>query len=416
MAVVPLDDTTNLVRLFLYTQGETEVPPQFYIWAFLSTIAAAVGDRVYVKKLADHPVRPNRYTVLIGPSGCGKGTAVAACTPYVEDIPQANLYEGAVTAAFLTKLLHKIKNTTDASGAPIGSKIFLVMEELAMDFPSGSEARTLLQYITGYYVPKKSKLKKGTLTSGTHTVENLCINWLACSTREWFSDVFTGKDLQAGPSRRIMFIEGAINPLIRKTRIVLPYDVGPIKEHLHQRFEILAKLSGEIKKTDAALAAEDLWYQTRPEQQDPALQPLWHEMQNHVNSLATLLVLADGGDLVMKKKHFEHGLKLATYGAEGLPRMLQFVKTLDSGLLAEVHAIIQHFPGMTWQELTKASGMFHYRLQTIVNTLMQAGRIFTFKGADGKVRYSTNDVVQIKNTTMGFLPPKPPTILLGDDE
>lgn len=399
--------TTNLIRLFLYTRGQDEVPPQFYLWAFLTTMAACVRDQVTVAQLADAPAYANLYTLLTGPPGCGKGTAIKACTRLVEHLPVVNLYEGALNGPSLFRLLHRVKNNLDPiSGTKIGSKVYLVMEELGMDAGTGNEATQFIKYLTGLWKPKAGKLEKQTISGGKYQLQDVCVNWIGGTTRHWLFDVLSHRDFSAGAGRRIIAIEGRVDPTMRHTHVTIPEDRERVLEHIKYRLASFTQLRGEIKKTDAALAWEDYWYRTRPPYTSEHDIARWKQEPELMNQIGIGLVLADGGDLTMEKRHMEQALRLTQEAQIGLPTIIDAAKSMDSGLLHEVYSVIRDMPGLTWSQLVEKSGLLTFRLRGIMSTLEQGGKVYTFKGTDGKVRYASQNIFKTKNEQTAFHAPE----------
>jgi hypothetical protein len=417
-----LSHTTNLLRLFMYSRGNDEIPPNFYLWSMLCTMAACVRDRVYVKLLADAPIYANLYVLLYGLGGCGKGTAIEACTPLVKELPCVNLYEGALNGPTLFKLLHQIKNHKDPlNGEPIGSKIFLAMEELAMDVGNGKEAAQFVKYLTGLWKPKPGITEKTTIGNGRYELRDRCINFIGGTTRQWIFDVLTAKDMQAGAGRRIIIVEGHVDP---DCRVAAPYKTRPpdyevVMDYIRQRLELLTHWKGEITKTPSAIQWEESWYNTRPGYESEETVPQWRQEPELMNKVAIGLVLADGGAPVMTTKHLLDALKLVQEAQASLPAILEYAKTLDSGLLGEVWHVVRDNPGITWQDMVKKTALLAPRLQGLVSTLQQSGRVFRFVGTDGKARFSANEVYSPKNKKTDFSPdpvmPEMPVIEEGED-
>ena len=156
--------------------------------------------------------------------------------------------------------------------------------------------------------------------------------------------------MQAGAGRRIAVVEGHIDPSYRVAVPKIPPDSPMVIDYLKQRLELLTRWSGEIVKTPEAREWENRWYDTRPsfEQEEDSTQ--WRQEPELMNKVAIGLVLADGGDLVMTKSHLLQGLKLAKEAQSGLPAIIEYAKTLDSGLLGEVWRVVRDHPGILWSD------------------------------------------------------------------
>ena len=95
--------TTNLVELYGYICGESEVPKEFNKWAFMSLLASRVEDRVWLEKDIDEKMSPKLYVFLIGPSRLGKGSAIGKVLRLGAEVDEMSgrevkCYNGDVTA------------------------------------------------------------------------------------------------------------------------------------------------------------------------------------------------------------------------------------------------------------------------------------------------------------------------------
>ena len=66
----------NFLHLYNYLTGDSEIPKGYHGWAALSLLAALAEKRVWFEKFKGSKIYPNIYTLLIGPSGVGKGGAI----------------------------------------------------------------------------------------------------------------------------------------------------------------------------------------------------------------------------------------------------------------------------------------------------------------------------------------------------
>ena len=65
----------DFLSAYLKYSAKTEPPQSYHIWTCLSVIGAALQRKVYLR-WGFKTLYPNIYVVLIGPSGCRKGTAM----------------------------------------------------------------------------------------------------------------------------------------------------------------------------------------------------------------------------------------------------------------------------------------------------------------------------------------------------
>ncbi|MGH7179232.1 MAG: hypothetical protein ACREJC_17780, partial [Tepidisphaeraceae bacterium] len=145
-----LEQTSNLLALYLHQCGETEVPTLFHVWACLTTIAASVADRVGLEKFKGKLLAPNLYTVLIGPSGLGKGEAIDTALKFVADNKTVNAFQGKATAPYLLDYMGK-KQSLGGKKVIANPKLFLVTPELSMSVGKGDYADAFIKFMTELY-------------------------------------------------------------------------------------------------------------------------------------------------------------------------------------------------------------------------------------------------------------------------
>lgn len=368
--------TTHLIPLFLHAQGESEVPPQFFLWSLLSVMAAAVADRVWIKKFRSENLTPNLYTMLLGPSGCGKGQAIDAAVPLVKTLPRCRTFEGPITAQGLEKFLHQIKKK-EAGGRQLGSKVFLVHEELAMCIGEGKQASDFVKAMTGLWKSRVGVIEKQTVTSGHYAMENPNLNWLCGTTKEWLIESIPLSALKAGFGRRIIGIEGERNRDIRIPEPIFPEDYDEVMDHLRQRFELLSHMEGEFEKSIGAQAMEYEWYMQRPPPADEDAYPAWDQAHDLSLKLAMLIALAEGGDrLYLRELHMRKGQELAAEAQASVPHLLAWAAiTPETEGMERIQSLFIRRKIWPRSDLLRESHMTRNRFNECVQTLMQMHRI-----------------------------------------
>lgn len=176
MALAPskLDQTNNLLALYLHQCGETEVPKLFHVWSCLSIIAASVADRVGLEKFKGSLLAPNLYVILIGPSGLGKGEAIGAAMKFVAENRKINAFQGKATAPYLLDYLGK-KHNINGKRVIANPKLFLITPELSMSVGKGDYADGFIKLMTELYTSHTVPIREGTRTGGSVTILDPCL-------------------------------------------------------------------------------------------------------------------------------------------------------------------------------------------------------------------------------------------------
>lgn len=334
-----LEQTRNILQLYTHHVGTSEVPPEFPLWSAISLIAACVSDRVWFSKFKSSKLHPNLYTFLLGPSGCGKGESVGMALKYVENLPIIGTYVGNTTAQFMLK--HLGRTSVDDYGNEVSnSKLFLVTEELAMSVGSGPQAEDFVRHMTGLYKGGEYMFEKGTVTGGHTKIKGHCLNWLAGTTLEWAVKCIPRDCIEGGFLGRVAIVAGQYDTAKRIVRPRYPSDFEEIKDHLHERFEILTRLHGQFRMSRRAQLIEEQWYMQRPAPEDEAMLPTWRREHDLSLKLGMILAMSDiesaDEELVMRARHIEVGQQLVTACHKAAPQLQRAAATTRDSETVEV--------------------------------------------------------------------------------
>lgn len=378
-----LDETRNLLQLYTHHVGTSEVPLVFHLWGCLSLIAACVSDRVYFRKFRSSKLHPNLFTFLLGPSGCGKGEAIGTVLSYAKDLPQLGTYNGNATAQYLLKHLARKQEMDDGRIAQ-HAKMYLVMEELAMNIGSGPQAEDFVKHLTGLYKGGDYPIDKGTITGGHTIIRDHCLNVLVGTTVEWAVKCIPRDAIDGGFLGRVAVIEGQYDPAVRIVRPKYPPDYEEVAEHLRERFAYLTQISGEFAMTNAAERIEEQWYVTRPAPEDDAMFPTWKREHDLCLKLAMGVALAEIEEdepLLIRGNHMETAQRLVVACHKAAPKLQTAAhQTRDSEHLELVRRIIRvagpdGIDRSSLQRKLSAKGILKERMDEAISTLATEGAI-----------------------------------------
>ncbi|HEY6018405.1 MAG TPA: DUF3987 domain-containing protein, partial [Candidatus Paceibacterota bacterium] len=354
MAYIPiLQQTSNLLRLYVHQCGKSETPDNYHLWCCIALVAAAVGDHTYYTKFKHSKLYPNLYTLLVGPSGSGKDLAIGIALSFLKRLPIVKLYAGRATAPYIIDFMAK-----SADGKPpLGhSRMFLVTPELAMAVGSGNMADEFVKLTTALYGGADYPLTEGTRTSGTHIILNPCLNFLGGTTEEWMMRALTRDAIEGGFFARVAAVKGEYDFANRVVDPVYPPDYEDVVDHLHKRIKLLSMISGEFAMAPDAKRIEEQWYMAREVPQDDALIPSWFRQHAMILKLAMILSLMDN----------------TTYTPESFVIELHHLRRAQQ-LANNLHFTLPYFINLsTKSDETKW-------IYTVTRVLMKAGRIQRYK-------------------------------------
>ncbi len=362
-----LDETGNLIDLYMHHVGESEIPDVYHLWCCLSMIAATVADRVYTTKFRTSKITPLMYTILVGPSGSGKGEAIKTALRYVNDIPRINTYVGKTTGQHLVRYISKKGH----------AKIYLVNPELSSDVGSGGIADAFIKMMTKLWEGGDyGVIHEGTVTSKHVTVREPCINWLAGSTPQWLMESITPDTIHSGAFARIAVMWGERDYDKRMWEIKYPDDYEEIVDFIRARVVMMSRLEGKFEKAPEALEREHYWYMHRHRPDSIELEAAWGREHDISLKLAMIVSLAESDELVIQKHHMAAGQKLAADAIRDLPRLMRMAKVRpETEPLKHVEDVIKKLTRVSHSHLLRTTGMTSDQLRLAIETLKQAGQI-----------------------------------------
>jgi hypothetical protein len=193
-----------------YTQYQ-ESPRIFHLWVGLSTIAAVLNRNVYLQKGYDK-LYPNLYTVLVSPTGKSKKTTSAkiGIFNFLNKVDNIRLLspkttpEGLITYLNMAPVIKIGTNTYDKQCTAC-----LFAPELAAMLSNQSYVSTLTTVMTDFWDcpdiwddnTRTSLLKKDTIK-----LNDVCLNFLGCSTPEWLAKGLQEDSFGGGFMGRVIFV------------------------------------------------------------------------------------------------------------------------------------------------------------------------------------------------------------------
>jgi len=305
-----LEKTTNFLSLYLHHAGQSNCPRLFHLWSGLSLIAACVGQNVWITRYKHAKLYPNLYIILLGPAGLGKGLALGCATKFLYGNPNENIvgfYSGKLTAAAMISYMHSHRNFR--TQYVHGTRLYYISEELSYAVGTGPMADDWVRQMTALYEGKLDPFIESTRKYGIHRLKDVCINWIAGSTKAWLVNSISPDAIEGGFFARTIIPSAEHDFNERITVPTYPDDYDEVVNYLAWRVHYLCRIRGEFTLTPEALEVENDWVQRRPAPTDPGLFAIWQREQSMVLKLSMLLSLADKvfwekeQELVITSKH-----------------------------------------------------------------------------------------------------------------
>lgn len=378
---VELGVDTNLMDLYLYICGKSEIPEAWHKWCLIALVAASVGKRVAFQKFGHQTLWPNLFIFLIGPSGLGKGGAISHMLQL--EHMRHNTLNGAST--------HRALIQRFAQAAPEGhpgyESVFMIHEELGNSIPSGNLGRAFIKFVTDGFQRAGDYYTDATRRDGEVSFPKPCINWLAGSTPQWLGESVSLNDMLSGFFGRVVGVPAWYN---FDERVYMPSRFDPpdredVLLYLCQRIHWLTMIpEGSIFEMDLhAMQVDEEWYLNRPEPQDERLYPWWRRESDLALKLAMIMSLCRGQSLHISVEDITQAHELVREARDAMPRIIQWATRSalnETELVIETY--LQAWKGR-WMRRTSLSGELRKRnvsvrvLDEALETLIACGFVET---------------------------------------
>ena len=316
---------TDYIDQFLEWVGDTDCPIEYFKFAAISLIAACLSNRVWINRQLGSQtlkVHPNLYTLFIGPSGNGKSLAMSRALNLLRRTQFEtiiNLYAGKMTAPAMYEMMW----VAPRSPHPEKPFIYVCNDELANDIGSGEYADQFVKSLTRMYLGEP--FSDATVTRGVfHIKHSYCVNWFACTMREWLKKAIKIDAVLGGFFARTIVIECGYTG-----RVVVPKEAPPgwqeLDAHMLQETQRLLGMSGEFHRTPEATKLELEWVASRPRllEGDP-MAPTQRREYDHVMKFEQIFSAAEG-HMAVTKEIVERAIKLAQETSRNIPELANYI-------------------------------------------------------------------------------------------
>ena len=290
--------TNFLANWRTFTAG-TEAPEAYYLWSGITALSSIMGRRVWLP-YGRFVFYPNIYTVLLGPAGNGKTTALAVAKNLIRELSVPFSAE-CQTKESLVKEWVEYERTFEVAGKKhIYTPLGIFITELSHFL--GPNSGHMIDFLTTVFDQDVYDAK--TKNKGNDLILGPSITMLACTTPEWVTSYLKTDIISGGFTRRAIFI----NEFEGKNRIAFPESSVPQKEAavaFTKYARELQDVAGEFRWTDDAKAFFTKWYETYVLPTDPTIRSYHRTKHTQVMKVAMLVSLAESKELVLTRDHLE---------------------------------------------------------------------------------------------------------------
>jgi hypothetical protein len=193
----------NWLLSYLELVAGTEPPSRYHLWVAITIIGAMLGRKCEVK-LGPETFFPNLYTILVGPPGVRKGTAIKYGQSILKEIQKGTNAPDVVTKEQLIAEFELVQDSINVDGEMIvHSSMFVIAPELVNFIKENDYER--LGYLCDLYDGRDEFIYK-TKTSGNAHVVNPGLWILGATTPDWIELAMKQLGIGGGMTSRIICV------------------------------------------------------------------------------------------------------------------------------------------------------------------------------------------------------------------
>lgn len=241
-----------------YSHGES--PPRILYWVGVSTIAGALGCRVWIDE-GLFKWLPNFYILIVGPPGeIKKSTSTNLGMLLLREVGADMGPEISTWQALITHMSTNQRLTIVGTEQKMASCVTLELSEFGSFFDTADH--WLVDILVRLWDNKPTPLEKETKKDGVEYIENPWLNILACTTPKWIAKNVTEDVIGGGFGSRLIFIHEdiAAQDVSYPSRVKRKFNPYIQQADLTSRLSDMTHLTGPYRMTEAAYAWGDAWY------------------------------------------------------------------------------------------------------------------------------------------------------------
>lgn len=244
----------------------------------------------------------NLYTVLVGPPGSKKTTAMMTARNLVRAVPGIHLGSNIGTPQAILKRMAKIDD-------PLHQSLTTYALELGTYLGEGPAQREMLDFLCDIY-DGNPDFEKDTIGRGAERITLPWYAFQACTTPEWLQNSLTSHSVEGGFVSRTIWVYNDD----RKLENPWPEPsakMSRLRELLINDLTHISALSGSFSASHDAKEFYKVWYMNPsrfPSSTEQRMGGYYDRKSLHVMKLAMLLSIADNDSMCLEVRDFEAAL------------------------------------------------------------------------------------------------------------
>ena len=319
----------------------SEAHPTYHTFAALVALSSVVSRRVWLE-MGYFKVYPNLYTVLVGPAGNRKTSAMTIARNLIREVGNIPFSAECVTKEKLILDMAEGEVAVDAmppqfAAQKIMTPMTIMVTELSEFLGAGSIG--MINFLTTIY--DQDVYEHRTKNKGEVTINGPYLNLLACTTPDWITTYLRSDVISGGFSRRAIFVlETGKSGRIPFPEVTLEAKSAWASAVAYARR--LQKVCGPFTWDAKARTFFADWYTNLKMPTEETVVGYFETKHMQLLKIAMLIALSESTDLVLRIEHLEFGLDLLKLAEENLTRVFEGIGRNElNGAASKVMDLLQ---------------------------------------------------------------------------
>lgn len=308
----------NWLRGYLKYTENHEANEKIHRWVGLSMIAASLERRIWIDQV-HYKVYPNLYTVIVGPSGMKKSTAMGIGIDVLRSVDKVKMMSERCTAAALINQMQAAGDNFHYFGKDVKqSCLFIYASELKVFLEEvyGSTYELLVHFYDCDPQNPETPWINETKKDGRQKIYGPCLNLLSASTPAWLKQLLPTREMEAGLASRIVFVVETDPPLNPVPWIKKYAHHDKLKEALITDLKRISSLAGVCKINPDAKVLYEHWYKSftikAHRNKDTRFSGYYGRKPTLVLKLAMIASVCERDDLAIEQEHLKKAIEWLT--------------------------------------------------------------------------------------------------------
>lgn len=376
---------SNWIDTYLEYTKYSEAPDIIHYWAAVSAIAGAVRRQVWID-MGYWEWVPNFYIVIVAPPGIvSKSFTSGIAMDLLKQIKEVQWGPNSVT---WQKMVMSLSRASKVFHTPDGR--FLTQSAMtiaASEFGTflDPQDRDMVDVMVDLWDSKPGNWTKANVGLGEFTIQNPCLNMIACTTPNWISSAFPEYMIGGGFTSRTVFVYADTKRqfVAYPGQQMVPERQKELRTKLIQDLTEISTCTGAMTLTPDAFALGEAWYEdffknTPHHLKTGLFDGYIARKQTHIHKLAMILSLSESNSRIVTADHLAVAMERMAEIEKTMPMVFENIGLSHAGKKANHLIRLLKLRGpLTIQELyaVASNAMSYQEFEESIKDLTQSKRI-----------------------------------------